>query len=340
MDNGGKLKPIRFLRSNLFAWAILLIGLSIPVKLIQVASPLIALSVFLLKELSTRRALRAKYARGREITTEDIRAMQQRVPLRECATEDEFFRRKDGSTDLRKRARFDAVMRFLAREQDKTRQRRRVLDVGCGDGLVTKRLVNGGSRVVAIDLSRNLLNYTRRWVGEDRVLVIEADAEYLPFGSDVFDRMVMTETLEHLLSPAAALGEAYRALKWGGDLIITCPNKNRFTINPLHWASIAYTGYLRRSYRHRHQGEYHPGAGMFFIHNAFTQREIRILAEKAGFRLVWGESVHYPVVDRIRRRSEYLAALLENSLRSVPVIRQMGSHLLTVLKANDPARKS
>lgn len=80
-----------------------------------------------------------------------------------------------------------------------------VLDVGCGE----KKLVDA----IGVDI--------RRIVGVDVV----ADARYLPFKNEVFDRVYSSHTLEHIshLELKDAVKEWVRVLKPGGKLEIRCP---------------------------------------------------------------------------------------------------------------------
>lgn len=55
--------------------------------------------------------------------------------------------------------------------------------------------------------------------GEDR----QGDLCQLPFPSDVFDGVVLTEVLEHCVNPPQALAEVYRVLRPGGLLLVTSP---------------------------------------------------------------------------------------------------------------------
>jgi len=53
---------------------------------------------------------------------------------------------------------------------------------------------------------------------------IIADAHYLPFRNEVFDRIFCIEVLEHLNSPLKALNEIRRVLNKNGVIIVTVPN--------------------------------------------------------------------------------------------------------------------
>lgn len=99
-----------------------------------------------------------------------------------------------------------------------------VLDVACGTGIVTMRLVENGRRVIGIDRAEGMLALARtRLPGA----VTRGDATNLPVAADSVDVLVMIWLL-HLLEPAhveSTIAEATRVLRPGGTLITTV-NKN------------------------------------------------------------------------------------------------------------------
>jgi len=82
-----------------------------------------------------------------------------------------------------------------------------VLDVGCGTGLITKRIGEEAGRVVGIDISREMVERGRH--GGSELLV--CDAESLPFRQRAFDKIVSFTVLQNLADPSKALGEMWRA---------------------------------------------------------------------------------------------------------------------------------
>ena len=100
-----------------------------------------------------------------------------------------------------------------------------VLDVGCGEGVLTEqwaaRLSPG--RVVGIDLDAPKLK--REWAGRDRSnLEFETmTVEQLQFGDNEFELVAATEVLEHVSEPDRALAEMARvASRW---LLVSVPHE-------------------------------------------------------------------------------------------------------------------
>jgi SAM-dependent methyltransferase len=129
------------------------------------------------------------------------------------------------------------VDRLLANEMDMAFRRRarwllarldlhdglRVLDLGCGPGWYTWALSRLGSlELVAIDTdSGRLQALAELQTGAE---LVTADASRLPFDDASFDRVLMSEVLEHVEDDAAALAEIRRVLRPGGVLALSVPH--------------------------------------------------------------------------------------------------------------------
>jgi SAM-dependent methyltransferase len=109
----------------------------------------------------------------------------------------------------------------------------RLLDVGCGLGRHTFEALRRGAAVVAADLDRDALATVAEWAGamgaEGQVppaasfAAVSADARRLPFADCSFDRVVASETLEHISEDAVAMHEIARVLRSGGRAVVTVP---------------------------------------------------------------------------------------------------------------------
>ena len=102
----------------------------------------------------------------------------------------------------------------------------RVLDVGCGTGVVSfaaaRRLGEGG-RLVGIDLSDGMLRAASGKANrarEGKVEFRKMDAEALEFPDAHFDAALSMFALRHFPHPDAALAQMHRVLKPGGRLVV------------------------------------------------------------------------------------------------------------------------
>jgi ubiquinone/menaquinone biosynthesis C-methylase UbiE len=97
----------------------------------------------------------------------------------------------------------------------------RVLDVGCGTGVLTRRLARwpGVGSVDGVDTAPSLLSKARELAADlTNVTFEEADARLLPFADEVFDVVVFDSTLSHVPQPERAIAEAFRVLRPAGWL--------------------------------------------------------------------------------------------------------------------------
>lgn len=109
----------------------------------------------------------------------------------------------------------------------------RVLDVGCGTGRHVLELARRPLNIVGTDLSpqdilkgRYILEIMRRKREvQGRVHWVYSAGERLPFRSEAFDRVICTETLEHVPDDAALVRELARVLKPGGVLAVSVPDE-------------------------------------------------------------------------------------------------------------------
>jgi SAM-dependent methyltransferase len=99
----------------------------------------------------------------------------------------------------------------------------RVLDVGCGPGILTVALAPLVDEVVALDLTPEMIARARKRseeLGLTNVRFEVGRAEELPFANGYFDVVVTRLMLHHLLSPARAVEEMARVLKTGGLAVV------------------------------------------------------------------------------------------------------------------------
>jgi ubiquinone/menaquinone biosynthesis C-methylase UbiE len=96
-----------------------------------------------------------------------------------------------------------------------------VLDVGCGSGMLFSHLAKA-KMVVGVELSHGLLiKAQQRASGLDRVFVMQADADHLPFLDGLFDVGVAFTMLQNMPNPALTLAELRRAVGAGGKVVVT-----------------------------------------------------------------------------------------------------------------------
>jgi ubiquinone/menaquinone biosynthesis C-methylase UbiE len=116
----------------------------------------------------------------------------------------------------------DYVRRNLA-------QGSRILDLGCGAGVVAEDLAKAGMNVTAMDLSSDMVARARdrlRDIAADGVLVLRGDCEKLPFSDGEFDAIVCLGVISFLKSDQMVLSEIRRVLRDDGTLVLAVRNKH------------------------------------------------------------------------------------------------------------------
>lgn len=104
----------------------------------------------------------------------------------------------------------------------------RVLDVGCGGGLLSEALARAGAQVVGIDLAAAVLDVARLHLLESglevdyRKLSVEAMAIDM---AGQFDVVTCLEMLEHVPDPASVIRACADLLRPGGHLFLSTLNR-------------------------------------------------------------------------------------------------------------------
>lgn len=116
----------------------------------------------------------------------------------------------------------------------------RVVDVGCGSGSLSRRLMDRGFRLCAFDYSREFITRLNAVVPPEaaaKFLLFSGSAQAIPLGDDTADAVVCGEVLEHLPDDQAAVREIFRILVPGGRALVTVPAFQRLWDDNDEWAS-------------------------------------------------------------------------------------------------------
>jgi 2-polyprenyl-6-hydroxyphenyl methylase/3-demethylubiquinone-9 3-methyltransferase len=106
---------------------------------------------------------------------------------------------------------------------------KRILDVGCGGGLLSEGMAVRGANVTGIDLSEKPLGVARLHLLESgqkvdyRKISVEQLAEEMP---GAFDVVTCLEMLEHVPDPASVVASCARLVKPGGQVFLSTLNRN------------------------------------------------------------------------------------------------------------------
>jgi len=158
---------------------------------------------------------------------------------------------------------------------------KRVLDVGCGTGIVSNQIiVLGAASLVSGDQSSFMLNqWEKKAAGNKKVEFHLLDAENLPFPNDEFDVAVSSMVMGLIPNQLKCLSEMKRVIKPGGTLAIS-------THGPRHYLNIneiVYRVYIKKAMREMtgYRPEYWPWnekiAYKFLAKAGFKDQKVRRL---------------------------------------------------------------
>ncbi|MEO5345217.1 MAG: class I SAM-dependent methyltransferase [Magnetococcus sp. YQC-9] len=154
--------------------------------------------------------------------------------------------------------------------------RKRVLDVGCGDGALTYLIAREGFTVSGVDPSELAIRLAKEQITP---LEIEIDfriapAQQIPWPDGSFDAVISSDVIEHVSQPRAMLEEIRRVLVPGGYAVISTPIRYKEFFAPEHvieWFPQEYETLIR---------EYFPESRFWKSHPIFLE-ELFGISKKA-----------------------------------------------------------
>ncbi len=155
-----------------------------------------------------------------------------------------------------------------------------VLEIGCGNGYYLSLLnrLDVKLKLTGIDKDTPALKDAAKFIGDKKVKLILGDAAKLPFKTGEFDRVVISEVIEHVEDEKAVLKEAKRVLKQGGIMTLTtCNIGYPFFWDPINWVlQHLFSIHIKSGF----------WAGIWNQHDRLYKKEgIEKLIKKAGFEI-------------------------------------------------------
>jgi demethylmenaquinone methyltransferase/2-methoxy-6-polyprenyl-1,4-benzoquinol methylase len=123
---------------------------------------------------------------------------------------------------------------------------KRILDVATGTADMAISAVRlNPQQIIGSDVSAGMLEVGRRKVSDrglaDRITLVEAACENLPFGDSSFDAVLVAFGVRNFRDPDQGLSEMYRVLSPGGKVAIL-----EFSMPRSKWLRAAYRLYFHR----------------------------------------------------------------------------------------------
>jgi ubiquinone/menaquinone biosynthesis C-methylase UbiE len=182
--------------------------------------------------------------------------------------------------------------------------RGRVLDVGCGTGVLASRLAAAGYAVTGIDPSPAMLEILRARTPD--VEAVEGSGTALPFEDGAFDLVLSVATFHHIADPGdvrQTLSEMVRVARLGGRILVWDHNPR----NP-------YWGRLMARVPQDTGAE-----------RLIGEREVLDGLRGAGAQIVRSEQLGL-VPDFVPRAGLRAAVAVERGVERTPLIRRLGAH--------------
>ena len=164
---------------------------------------------------------------------------------------------------------------------------RRVVDVGCGGGILTEAMAGRGATVTGIDMARSPLAVARLHLADSG-----AEVEYLQHTAEMlaaeragtYDVVTCMEMLEHVPSPSAVVEACARLARPGGHVFFSTINRNPKSF----LFAIVGAEYLLRLLP----------AGTHEYQNFIRPSELEAWARHAGLQLRESIGMHYHPLGR------------------------------------------
>ncbi len=98
----------------------------------------------------------------------------------------------------------------------------KIIDVGCGTGLLFRHVAAEAQMVVGVDVSGRLLLQAKERARNFRnAHLVQADADYLPFKDDCFGVVFAFTVLQNLPEPLKTLREIKRIADYDASIVVT-----------------------------------------------------------------------------------------------------------------------
>ncbi|MGD9762683.1 MAG: class I SAM-dependent methyltransferase [Candidatus Binatia bacterium] len=174
----------------------------------------------------------------------------------------------------------------------------RVLDVGCGTGIMLRELPRVGATACGLDASALALSFCRQRGLAD---LVRGDATRLPFKTDALELVLALDLVEHVADDLGCVQELARVCRVGGHLLIHVP------AFPFLWTRKDVMNHHYRRYRRDGLARIVRQCGLHIVRlfyiNAFVfpVAVLQSIAERAGDRVRSAAAVDADGVERLYR---------------------------------------
>lgn len=152
----------------------------------------------------------------------------------------------------------------------------KVLDLGCGTGVLTTALAASGFHVTGVDVSQSMLDTIRPISEAGSITLCQGDVFNLPFDNASFDGIATRWVIPHFRDWPAILKEAARVLRPGGTFVFDHCSRGNYELA----TRSGILEYAKFGYDNRARGD----AALFYA--SANVDELQLAADVAGLELI------------------------------------------------------
>ncbi len=174
--------------------------------------------------------------------------------------------------------------------------KKRVLEIGCASGQLSRRLAENECDVIGIEIDKECAEVAKKYCRAVSVCDIETIEDF-PYHD--FDFILLLDVLEHLRSPLSLLMRLKTYLRDGGSIVVSLPNVANWKVRwDILFGRFEYSEYGILDRTHL---------------RFFTEKSAREIMQDAGLDIIMFDIVPTAPI-KIRASYAYLIAKLRPSL--------------------------
>ncbi|NVO04364.1 MAG: class I SAM-dependent methyltransferase [Bacteroidetes bacterium] len=148
----------------------------------------------------------------------------------------------------------------------------KILDYGCGDGIVANYFAQKGAYVFGVDINKDLIEYAQAHFNLANFEIIEDSDDNLKNINNHFDKILSSVVFQYIENIDSPLGQMHKLLKNNGQLIVAMPHPLKSTENNLVYVNgkwlLQISDYYMNGARERKFGSDH---GDKIYHRNFSE---------------------------------------------------------------------
>ncbi len=182
------------------------------------------------------------------------------------------------NVDLEMNENIDSYLRRCRQYNGSSEEKLRLLDIGCGVGILLARAKRGGFLCEGVEICDPLARATEERVDckVHRAFLRDAD-----LSDHSFDVITMYDLIEHLPEPLTEIQRAHQLLRHGGILFVLTPNNDALMRRVAKWA-----------YHLSLHGLQKPMRTLYYSHHLsyFDRESLNGLLRRSGFEIMHTET--------------------------------------------------